>query len=214
MGCLTAPFKLLGLLLFVVLLALGWLYRDRLADMGRAALREVTGAPPPVVDAGYPSADALASAQRKVESLGGQADSVVLTAAEAASLFQRGLEPYSRAFFDSMQVRLGDGTVGVTTIVRTERLPSGLLGPFGGALREREPVRADGVVRVVEPGRGSWEIRRLQFRDIPLPRDAIPRLLARASGDSARRDVPLALPATVHDLRVRPDGVTLYGEAR
>jgi hypothetical protein len=214
MGCLTAPFKLLGLLLFVVLLALGWLYRDRLADMGRAALREATGAPAPVADTGRPSAEALESAQQKVQSLGGRADSVVLTAAETASLFQRGLEPYSRAFFDSMQVRLGDGTVGVTTIVRTERLPSGLLGPFGGALREREPVSADGVVRVVEPGRGSWEIRRMQFRDIPLPRDAIPRLLARASGDSARSDVPLALPSNVRDLRVRPDGVTLYGAAR
>lgn len=214
MGCLTAPFKLLALLLFVVLLGLGWLYRDRLADMGRAALREATGAPAPAVDTGRPSAEALESAQRKVQSLEGAADSVVLTAAETASLFQRGLEPYSRAFFDSMQVRLGDGTVGVTTIVRTERLPSGLLGPFGGALREREPVSADGVVRIVEPGRGAWEIRRLQFRDIPLPRDAIPRLLARASGDSARSDVPLALPASVRDLRVRPDGVTLYGEAR
>ena len=213
MGCLTAPFKLIALLLFVVVLALGWLYRDRLGDMGRAAWREATGKSAPVVDTGRPSPEALESAQRKVQSLG-RADSVVLTAAETASLFQRGLEPYSRAFFDSMQVRLGDGTIGITTIVRTERLPSGLLGPFGGALREREPVSADGMVRVVEAGRGAWEIRRLQFRDIPLPRDAIPRLLGRATGDSARSEVPLALPPSVRDLRVRPEGVTLYGEAR
>ena len=32
MGCLTAPFKLLGCLGLVAALAVGWLYRDRLAD--------------------------------------------------------------------------------------------------------------------------------------------------------------------------------------
>ncbi len=213
MGCLTAPFKLLALLLFVAALALAWLYRDRLGDIGRAAWREATGRPAPAVDSGMPSPAALERAERKVESLA-RADSVILTAEETASLFQRGLEPYSRAFFDSMQVRLGAGTIGVTTIVRTDRLPSGLLGPFGGALREREPVSADGAVRVTGPGRGVWEVRRLQFRDIPLPRDAIPRLLGRATGDSARSEVPLALPARVGGVQVRPDGVTLYREAR
>lgn len=213
MGCLTAPFKLVGFLLFIVAIAVAWLYRDRLGDIGRAAWREATGKPAVVVDTGVPSPEALVRAQRKVESLG-RADSVVLTAEETASLFQRGLEPYSRAFFDSMQVRLGEGTIGVTTIVRTDRLPSGLLGPFGGALREREPVSADGTVRVIEPGRGVWEVRRLQFRDIPLPRDAIPRLLGRAAGDSARSEVPLVLPSQIAQLRVRPDGVTLYREGR
>ena len=214
MGCLTAPFKLLGFLIFLAALVLAWLYRDRIADMGRAAWREATGRSAAVVEPGIPSPEALDRAERKVASLGGRADSVVLSAAEAASLIQRGLEPYSRAFFDSMEVRLGDGSVGVTTIVRTERLPSGLLGPFGGALREREPVSAEGVIRVTAPGQGVWEIRRLQFRDIPLPRDAIPRLLGRAAGDSARSDVPLVLPEGVGDLRVQPDGVILYRRAQ
>jgi hypothetical protein len=31
MGCLSAPFKLLGSLGLIVLLVIGWLYRDRLA---------------------------------------------------------------------------------------------------------------------------------------------------------------------------------------
>jgi hypothetical protein len=165
------------------------------------------------IEPGIPSAEALARADAKVTSLGRGADSVVLTAAETASLFQRGLEPYARAFFDSMEVTLGDGTVGVTTVVRTDRLPSGLLGPFGGALREREPVSADGPLAVTAPGRGSWEIRRLQFRDIPLPRDAVPRLIGRATGDSARSAVPLALPEGVGSLRVRTDGLTLFRDA-
>ncbi|HEX6645217.1 MAG TPA: hypothetical protein VF037_11080 [Gemmatimonadales bacterium] len=213
MGCLTAPFKLAGLLLFVLALVAAWLYRDRLADIGRAAWNEATGTEETVAGPGVPSADALARADRKVASLRAGADSVVLSAAEAASLLQRGLEPYARTFFDSMEVTLREGSVGVTTIVRTDRLPSGLLGPFGGALREREPVSAEGPLTVSAAGRGSWEIRRLQFRDIPLPRDAVPRLIGRATGDTARSAVPIALPDGVSGLRVRDGGLTLYRHA-
>ena len=63
---------------------------------------------------------------------------------------------------------------------------------------------------MVQPGLGEWDIDRLSIRDIPLPREAVPRLLARALGDSVRRTLPLELPQAVRDLRVRPDGVTLY----
>ena len=209
-GCLTAPFRLLGVALLVVLLLLGWLYRDRLGSMAEAAWREGTGKPSVSAETGTPSAEALASADRKVASLARGADSVVLTAAEAASLFRRGLEPYARDIFDSMSVRLDENRIGVSATIRTERLPAGVLGPFASAVREREPISADGPLRVVEPGRGEWEVRRLQFRDIPLPRDAVPRLLGRAMGDTGRRAVPLVMPDGVARVRVRPDGVTLY----
>ena len=39
MGCLLAPFRLLLLLLLIALLAVGWLYRDRLGDILGAALK-------------------------------------------------------------------------------------------------------------------------------------------------------------------------------
>lgn len=210
MGCLMAPIRMLGFVLLLVLLLLGWLYRDRLVSMAEAAWREGTGQPAVAIEAGVPSAAALASADRKVASLVEGADSVVLTAAEAASLFRRGLEPYARDIFDSMAVRLHEDRVGVSATIRTERLPAGVLGPFASAVREREPISADGPIRVLEPGRGEWEVRRLQFRDIPLPRDAVPRLLGRALGDTGRRAVPLVMPDGVAGVRVRPGGVTLY----
>lgn len=212
MGCLTAPFRLLFFVVLLLLIAAGWLYRDRLGDIGRAAWREATGRTPTTAVTGVPSAEGLASAKRKVGTLAaGRADSVVLTAAEAASLLRDGLDRYAVAFFDSMGVRLLDGRIAVDAVVRTGRLPAELLGPFASAVRDREPIRAEGNLRVLEPERGAWDVERMQFRDIPLPKDAIPKLLGRAMGDSASRAVPVRLPRGVADVRVRAGGVTLYG---
>jgi hypothetical protein len=211
MGCLTAPFKLLFAIVFLLLIVAGWLYRDRLGDIGRAAWREARGAAPTAAIAGSPSAEGLASARRKVGQLeAGRADSVVLSAGETASLFRNGLDRYAGEFFDSMGVRLLDGRISVDAVIRTGRLPSEVLGPFASAVRDREPIRAEGNLRVLEPGLAGWDVQRMQVRDIPLPKDAIPRLLDRVSGDSGMREVPVRLPRGVADLRVRNDGLTLY----
>jgi hypothetical protein len=211
MGCLTAPFKLLFFIVLLLLLAAGWLYRDRLGDIGRAAWREARGEAPAATAAGTPSAEGLASARRKIGQLeAGRADSVVLTAAEAASLIRNGLDRYAGEFFDSMGVRLLEERISVSAVIRTGRLPSEVLGPFASAVRDREPIRAEGNLRVLEPGMGGWDVQRMQFRDIPLPKDAIPRLLDRVSGDSGMREVPVRLPRAVADVRVRSDGLTLY----
>lgn len=211
MGCLTAPFKLLFAIVFLLLIVAGWLYRDRLGDIGRAAWREARGAAPAAASAGSPSAEGLASARRKIGQLeAGRADSVVLTAGETASLFRNGLDRYAGEFFDSMGVRLLDDRISVDAVIRTGRLPSEVLGPFASAVRDREPIRADGNLRVLEPGLAGWDVQRMQVRDIPLPKDAIPRLLDRVSGDSGMREVPVRLPRGVADLRVRSGGLTLY----
>ncbi len=215
MGCLTAPFKLLFFIVFLLLIAAGWLYRDRLGDIGRAAWREATGKTPTAEVSGEPSAEGLAAAKRKVGLLAaGRADSVVLTPGETASLLRNGLDRYAGEFFDSMGVRLLDGRIAMRAVIRTGRLPAELLGPFASAVRDREPIRAEGNIRVVGPERGAWDVDRMQFRDIPLPRDAIPKLLGRAMGDSASRAVPIRLPRGVADVRVRTGGVTLYGTRR
>ena len=215
MGCLTAPFKLLFFLVLVAALVLGWLYRDRLAAMGRAAWREARGEPAVTTETGSPGASSLESARRKIATLAaGRADSVVLDASETASLLREGLDPYASTFFDSMQVRLADGSIGVAAVVRTDRLPANVLGPFARAIRPREPMSAEGPLTVSEAGRGSWEVRRMQFRNIPLPRDAVPKLLGRAVGDSTMRALPIRLPAAVRGARVRPGGLTLYRTAQ
>ncbi|HWN17845.1 MAG TPA: hypothetical protein VNO19_02910 [Gemmatimonadales bacterium] len=211
MGCLSAPFKLLGGLALIVALAIGWLYRDRLASELHRVLDWPAADEAPSA-AGRPGSRALASAQSKVDSLNGWgADSVVLSASEVASLIGAGLNPGLRRQLDSLRVELLDGSVAVNAKLATARLPRELTGPLALALREREPVQAAGPIRVVGPGKAEWEVRSFRIREFPIPRDAVPKLVARAFGDSTRRAVPVRLPSGIREIRIRPSGATLFG---
>ena len=61
-GCLTAPFRVLGCLVVLGGLALGWLYRDQVVRTAREWLARAE-APAPAASAGRPGARALASAK-------------------------------------------------------------------------------------------------------------------------------------------------------
>jgi hypothetical protein len=218
-GCLTAPFKVLGCLGLLALVIVGWLYRDRVVREGRRLLDRVQpGASSSATGSGAhgrPSARALASADAKIDSLNGWgADSVVLSPAEVASLMGRGLAPAFRRELDSLQVGLLDDEVEVRARLRTARLPKGLLGPLATALRPNEPVDAIGPLRVTGPGAGEWAVRSFRIRDVPVPAGAVKRLVARALDDPARETVPWQVPAGIRAVRVRPGGVTLYGAPR
>src|SRR5919112_4080174 len=203
MGCLSLPFKLLGGLALVLALAVGWLYRDRLsAELGRLVNRSSAEA---TVSTGRPGATALSSAKSKVDSLNGwRADSVVLTASEVASLIGSGLNPALRRQLDSLEVELQEGKVAVKAKLATARLPRELTGPLAIALREREPVQAAGPIAVVGPGKAEWAVRSFRIRDFPVPRDVVPKLLAKAFGDTAQRAIPVRIPSGVREIHVRP----------
>lgn len=213
-GCLTAPFRMLGCLGIILLLAGGWLYRDRLVREGR---RLISGADAVADSAtiGRPGRQALASARAKVRSLGMPGtDSVVLSPPEVASLVGDGMDQTLRKQLDSMRVRLMDGEIEVIARLRTARLPRELVGPLAMAMRDTEPVAAAGPLQVSKPGEGRWVIRSFRIRDFPLPADAVPLLLARAFGDSTRRDIRVRIPQGIRTIRVRPTGATLYGASR
>ena len=211
MGCLSVPFKLLGGVALIVALAIGWLYRDRLAtELHRLLDSRAAGDPPTAT--GRPGSRALVSAQSKIDSLNGWgADSVVLTPSEVASLIGAGLNPSLRRQLDSLQVELLDGSVAVNAKLATARLPRELTGPLTVALREREPVQAAGPIQVVGQGKAEWAVQSFRIRDFPIPRDAVPRLVAKAFGDSTRRAVPVRIPPGVREIRIRPSGATLFG---
>ncbi|MEO8088758.1 MAG: hypothetical protein ABI703_00515 [Gemmatimonadales bacterium] len=213
MGCLSVPFKLLGGLALIVALAIGWLYRDRLAAEVHRVLNWSAAESPSA--AGRPGSRALASAQSKVDSLNGwRADSVVLTASEVASLIGAGLDANVRRQLDSLQVELEDGAVAVSANLATSRLPRELIGPMAVVLREREPVRATGPIRVARPGWAEWAVNSFQIREFPIPRDAVPKLMAKAFGDATRRTIPIRIPKGIREIRVRPSGATLLGAPR
>lgn len=208
------PFKLLGGLALLVALAIGWLYRDRLyTEVNRLFDRSGSSAAP--TGLGRPGASSLRSAQSKIDSLNGwRADSVVLTPSEVASLIGAGLNPSLRRQLDSLQVELQEGEVTVNAKLATARLPRELTGPLAIALREREPVQAAGPIDVTGPGKAEWAVRSFRIREFPVPRDAVPRLVAKAFGDTAKRTIPVRIPAGIREIRVRPSGATLFGTPR
>jgi hypothetical protein len=210
MGCLTAPFKMLGCLVLIVALALGYLYRDRLEQEVRRVIDRIQGIVP--TSSGRPGVSSLESATAKVDSLNGwRADSVVLTASEFASLVGNGMDRELRAQLDSLKVELLDGEIQVSARLRTRNLPPDVLGPLTGALEPTEPVQASGPVRVTRPGAGEWQVRSFRIRDFPVPDAMIPGLIGRALGDPGRQTVPVRVPRGIREIRVRPGSATLYG---
>jgi hypothetical protein len=213
MGCLTAPFKLLGCLGLIILLGLGYLYRDRLELEARKVIERIQGVVPST--SGRPGVSSLESATAKVDSLNGwRADSVVLSASEFASLVGSGMDRQLRGQLDSLQVQLLEGEIQVSARLRTRSLPPEITGPLGGALRPTEPVQAAGPLRVTRPGAGEWQVRRFRIGDFPVPDEMVPGLVGRALGDSRRDAVPVKVPPGVRAIRVRPSGATLYGATR
>jgi len=211
MGCLTAPFRMLGCLVLLAGLLLGWFYRGRLLVEANRLL----GPRRPSATAasiGRPGVRALASARAKVDSLNGwRADSVLLSSAELASLIGAGLAPELRGRLDSLQVYTYDGGLAVRAKLKTAELPKDLVGPLAIALQPTEPVEAAGPVNVPRSGRAEWAVQRFWIRDFPIPRTLVPRLVARAFGDTTRRTVPVRIPEGIHRIRFRPSGATVYG---
>jgi hypothetical protein len=206
-GCLTLPFRLLGCLGLIIVLAAGYLYRDRIIDLVDRQIHR--DAPATVV--GRPTETGARRALDKIDSLNAwRADSVVLTAAEMASLLGAGLDPAFRDQVDSLAVTLGDGRIGIEASLLTERLPPGVLGPLGSVVDKREHLSAAGTVELAEPGRAVWIVDRLSLGSFPFPGDMIPRLLERALG-SHSSEVPFAVPHSLRAVRVRPSGVSLFG---
>jgi hypothetical protein len=211
MGCLAAPFKFVGCLGLLVLLAVGWLYRDRLTAEARNLVGQIGGSDD-APSTGRPGSESLVRARAKIDSLNGwRADSVVLNASEVASMIGAGLDPALRNQLDSLQVELQDGSIAVRARLATARLPRELVGLLAVALRPTEPIQAAGPLRVVGPSRAEWALRSFSIRGVPLPQDAVPKLVAKALGKPDRRTVPVRIPAGIREIRVRSSGVTLLG---
>jgi hypothetical protein len=125
-----------------------------------------------------------------------------------------GLDPAVRNQLDSLEVQLLDGSIGVSAMLATARLPRELIGPLSVALRPKERVEAAGPLRVVAPRQAEWAVHSFRIRDFPIPKDAVPRLVSRALGDSSRRTVPIRIPAGIREIKVRPSGAILLGAPR
>ena len=203
-GCLTVLF-------FVVFL--GWHYR---AQVGGLYDSVVHRAPAVAVQdtgqgVGHPSAAALASALKKQQAIGrrGGPAYVTLTPDEMASLVELGLGPAGTAALDSITVVLGEGRFAFHASLNMKVLGPRILGPMAAMFRDREPIAVSGPARVGAVGAIAWQPDSFVVRSFPFPKSTVPMLVDRLTG---RPDgvVPIPVPATVGDMRIRASGVTFY----
>lgn len=202
--------RLLGLLALALVLSAAWLFRHELARIVRPAVRDLVEAADPA--SGRPDPRARARASDKIDSLNAwRADSVRLTASEAASLIEAAIPRETRRHLDSLRIVLGDATVTVEGRVERTAFPKQALGPLADLLEPWERVAVSGQLVDAGPGRGAWHVQAVTLRGLAFPEPVSRRLVAEILHGSDG-DVRFALPAGVAHLRVRPDGVILYRE--
>jgi hypothetical protein len=211
-GCLRTTFRLVVIAVVALVLVAGWHWRREFRAMWRFWRG---GAPETAAATGLVTPRALVAARDKVDSLNGwRADSVVLGPAEFAALFADGLPGVFRDHVDSLGATLGDGRVRLTGRLATTVIPRAALGPFASLLHDSERLGLEGRVEMLGARRGVWRVDGLALRGVTLPAGMVRRLTATSLGGTAEGAIDFAVPAGVRDLRVRPDGVTLYGGAR
>jgi hypothetical protein len=209
-GCLSLPFRLLGLALLVLAGYLAWTYRREI----RRQIHEWTaerGAPEATGRAGAAGAPDARTILRRVDSLrGAGADSVVLSPAELASLAEGLAAQMVPGAVDSVTIRLGRDDVEIRARVDTRKVPISF-GPISGILRDHEYVEAGGRLVFRRIGQAELEVERVRVRGLPVPRNLIDGMIRQFRGQAAGPVIPLTLSREVTGFRVEPGRLTVYG---
>jgi len=206
-GCLSLPFRVLGVLLLLAGGALLWVYRR---DVKRV-VHEWTRPPVTAEAVGRADPGRVEAVRRRVDSLGLPGmDSVVLSPADIGSVLALLSERAAPGAVDSIVVRLDRDDLEVSAAVDTRRLPLPA-GQIPGVLRDRERLTLGGPALLRRAGQAEWQVNRVRLRGIPIPAGVVDGLLRRLSERARDRTVVFPLPARITGLRVTPAGVTLYG---
>ena len=213
MGCIAR----LGCLVVVALLAIGaFLTREQWLPKltGRSTTTESAA-----VSVWQPlSPEAGARGKRKIDELSSPSGPVFsnLTASEVASYVFQTVARTIPASADSAEAAvIGDALYVRAVLPVREIAGTGVLGPLGGLLNDRERLQLGGTFRVIRPGLSEFEVREIKLRDFKVPSGAIPRLVQQISRGTRPEGVaPNALavttPRTLADVRITNGRVTLY----
>ncbi len=199
--------RLISLIVLLLLLAVGWLYRDELSRWIRGRIDPITIQR----RIGHPSQKALASAVEKVRVLEREKpDSILLNADEMASLVAAGSSFLSGASLDSVSVELGDRTVRLRGLIDGTRIRDGWRKVIPLDLNGPQEVVMGGTISPVRPGVAEWDLDRVMLRGVPVPSSLIARAVGSASGAGSDGRLEITLPRGIQGFRVRPEGVTVY----
>jgi hypothetical protein len=213
MGC----FARLGCLVLLALLAVaGWLTRDQW-------LPKITGHPTTTatstVSGWQPlSAEASARGAKKIDQLSSASGPVFtnLTASEVASYVFQTVARTIPASADSAEAAVIGDALYVRAVVPIRDIAgTGVLGPLGGLLNDRERLQLGGGFRVIRPGLSEFEVREIKLRDFKVPSGAIPRLVQQISRGNrpdgvSPNGLPVTTPRSLADVRIANGRVTLY----
>ena len=213
MGC----FARLGCLVVLAICAVGaWLTRG-------TWMPKVSGGPSAAAVSTAPTWEPLSPAagargKRVIETLQSSGGPVFanLRAGEIASYVFETVGRTLPASADSVEAAVIGDVLYVRAIVPMKDIAgSGVLGPLGSLLNDREKISIGGTLHVIRPGLSEFQVREVKLRDFKLPSGAIPRLLqqlskgARPEGVSADA-LPVTTPMSLADVRIANHQVTLY----
>ena len=219
-GC----FRRLGCLVFLLILAvLAWFNRDRLeAIYRRYAGDPVAGDTTAIATAagGWEAltGDKATRGRTAVVSLSNPSGPafVNLSAGEAASYV-----------FLEVSRQLPASSEEITSSVRNDRLyvranvalkdfgGAKVLGPLGALLGERDTVQLGGIINVLRPGDGEFQVKDIKVGSFPVPDALIPKLVNRIRRGEKPAGVadnafPVKLPSYIGDVRIANGRVTVY----
>ena len=222
MGCLR---NLGCLVVLLIAVAIGWLYRDELVSLGGRWLpgrerEEVT-----TTEVSAPTREwepLTASAAQRTRTAMGRLTRrsgpvfVNIPAADAASYILEELSARLPASAESLATRVAGDRLYVRAQVRVADLgQTGALGPLAKLLGERETLEFGGTVDMVRPGLAEYRVRAIKIGDLSVPSLAIPRIVRQIRPDSlaeglAADGLPVELPPHIGDVRIAGGKVTLY----
>jgi len=213
MGCIAR----LGCLVMLALLAIGgWLTRDQWLPKltGRSATTESAA-----LSTWQPlSPEAGARGKRKIDDLSSSTGPVFsnLTASEVAPYVFQTVARTIPASADIAEAAVIGDVLYVRAVLPVREIAgTGVLGPLGGLLNDRERLQLGGAFRVIRPGLSEFEVREIKLRDFKVPTGAIPRLVQQISRGNrpegvAPNAIAVTTPRSLADVRIANGRVTLY----
>jgi hypothetical protein len=203
--------KLILLVLLAVLAGGAWMFRGFIPGPWQKE-RVVTEV----------SEEAAASADRKLERLREQGDTVRLSGAEFTSYIRfRMAERFSTGDLELPNVAFVGETVKVNGRLPKDRIPERdlrRLGPGADFIPDTADVGVDGRMRMLAPGRAALKVETATFQKFPIPREQYLTVLDRVGGMDEpgleRDEVAFQLPPGVGAARVENGMLVLAPGAR
>ncbi|MDB4913181.1 MAG: hypothetical protein JWM95_825 [Gemmatimonadetes bacterium] len=211
MGCIA---RMGCLVLLAILCVAAWFTRDKW-------MSKVTGAAPVVATTSTWEPLSPAAGERgrlAIESMSTTSGPVFanLRAGEVASYVFQTVAKTIPTSADSAEAAVIGDALFVRAVVPVKDIAgSGILGPLGGLLNDRERLSFGGTFRVVRPGLSEFQIREIKLRDFKIPAGAIPKLVQQISRGNRPEGIapdalPVTTPKTLGDVRIANHLVTLY----